>query len=384
MTTKLDIDYLVVGVGLAGAVVARQLADAGNKVLVIERRSSPAGNCLDHVDEFGVLVQDYGPHTFHTSSETVVEHIRRFEQWDAYDLHYGSMIDGHCIEMPFCFATLHQFYSSEEAKLIQNALCNEFPDKSSVSITELMTSSNGIIKHLGDLLFEKEYKPYSAKQWGMPPSSIDPSIFKRVPFYLSASAKYLNDKYVLMPHTSFLQFFKNMLKHKNITCRFNEDALVHIQFLEHGISYDGIQPKGIIFTGMVDELFSFRYGELPYRSLQFEFKHFDAPDYQQYPIVALPGDKKYTRITEYSKLPVQSTSLGTTICLESPSQYVRGANSPYYPISTDQSAATYQKYVEYAKNFTNLHLCGRLAQFKYMNMDQVIESALMLSKTLTQ
>lgn len=382
MTIKLDIDYLVVGAGLAGSVVARQLADAGNKVLIIERRSSPAGNCLDHVDKFGVLVQDYGPHTFHTSSETIVKYISRFEKWDPYDLHYGSMIDGHCIEMPFCFDTLHQFYSPEEASLIQKNLCNEFPNRSSVSITELMTSCNNTVKNLGNLLFEKEYKPYSAKQWGMRAEEVDPSIFKRVPFYLSNSSKYLNDRYVLMPHTSFLHFFETLLSHPNITCRFNEDALSYISFIENTVTYEGNVLKGIVFTGMVDELFSFRYGELPYRSLKFEFRHYDQTEYQKYPIVALPADEKYTRITEYSKLPVQPCELGTSICFESSERYVVGENSPYYPITTDCSVETYQKYADYAKNFINLHLCGRLAQFKYMNMDQVIESALALSEAL--
>ena len=382
MTTKLGIDYLVVGAGLAGSVVARQLADAGNRVLVVEKRSLPAGNCLDHVDQFGILVQDFGPHTFHTSSRKIADYVKRFAQWDEYDLHYGSMIDGKCIEMPFSFKTLHQFYSSDEASLIQKTLCEVFPGKETVSITELLSCSSNDIRELGNLLFEKEYKPYSAKQWGMPAADVDPTILKRVPFYLNDLPKYLNDQYVWMPHTSFLHFFENILSHPNITLRFNEDAMPSIQFSGDKVLYDGALLRGIVFTGMVDELFSFRHGELPYRSLSFQFEHFNKPEYQKYPIVALPSDEKYTRITEYSKLPVQSHALGTTICLESSEQYVKGKNLPYYPIASEQSRETYQKYVDYSKNFTNLHLCGRLAQFKYMNMDQVIESALTLSESL--
>ncbi len=374
-------DCVIVGAGLSGGVIARKLAEEkGKRVLILERRNHMAGNTYDFEDEHGVKVQKYGPHVFHTNSEIVYNFITKYCEAIPYKTKCEAVIEHISTPSPFNFTTIDQFYSEDESRKLKEELLRYYNHRPSVTVVEMLESNNKQIHDFAQFLFDKDYKLYTAKQWNVEASEIDPSVLKRVPIVLSYGDTYFYDKYEFMPKGGFTSLYKSIVEHPNITILLNEDALGYLSIddRKHRVLFDG-QEVCVVYTGAIDELFDYNFGILPYRSLLFDFKSIESDSFQNAAIVAYPQEKGYTRITEYTKMPYQYCNGWTSIAYEYPVSYNRAAsvgNEPYYPVLTEASLATYSKYKEYADLFLNLILCGRLADFKYYNMDQVILRAL--------
>lgn len=376
-------DYIVAGAGLSGSVYAREMAEHGYKVLVLERRNHIAGNLYDERDEEGFIVHRYGPHTFHTSDERVHEYVQRFAEWKDYTLRSEAMIDGISTPAPFNFKTIDQFYVPEKAEELKQALFAAYPSRKTVTVVELLDSPNAIIKAYAQMLFDKDYSLYTAKQWGIRPQDIDPSVLKRVPVRLDYEERYFTDTHEYLPIKTYTEFIGSILNHPNIRVLTDIDILDYITLdnAVHRIVFnEELHPAEkctLVFTGAIDELFAYQYGQLPYRSLRFEYKHPDVDSFQNAAIVAYPSAPDFTRVTEYTKLPYQKTNGKTIVAYEYPLQFKEGDDAePYYPIPTEDSSKQYAKYKELADTFENLVLCGRLADYKYYNMDQAIAAVL--------
>ncbi len=367
---------LVVGSGIVGAVLAHELAEKGHKVEVWEKRSHIGGNLYDYTDDHGIHVHLYGPHIFHTNMEHVWEYVNRFCEFDSYNLICGAVLDGKCVPTSFDFTSIDVFFP-DEADTIKERIKDVYGDKTSATVLELLDSEDEHIKRFAKYLYDNDYAPYTAKQWGIKPEEVDRDIFKRVPIMLSYGSRYFNDKYQAMPQNGYMDLINGLLNHANIKVETNIDALKHLSISENRVQIDGSETQmDVYYTGPLDELFHCEFGKLPYRSLRFEWKYADIDSYQDMPVVAYPQAEGYTRITEYKKLPYQQVK-GTTYAVEYPIPYMEGNSvEPYYPVLTEQSKMLYQRYSDIADNIPNLKCCGRLADFKYYNMDQAIDRAL--------
>lgn len=368
---------IIVGAGLSGAVIARHLAEHGIQVSIYDRRNHIAGNMYDYRDEHGFLVQKYGPHTFHTKIKRLYEYMCQYELWQAYKLTCGAVWDGKYTPTPFNFSTIDTFYPKEKAEMLKNQLKAAFDGKDTATVVEVLENEDPLIREYAEFLFQNDYAPYTAKQWGVSPEEIDPSVLKRVPLRFSYAEGYFDDPYQVMPVHSFTHFFENLLQHPNIDVTLNIDALQFLDINKQGISWKGNPFTGlVIYTGPIDALFHFIYGALPYRSLRFEWKYTQKNSVQEAPVVAYPQEKGFTRITEYKKLPVQALP-GSSYAVEYPLPYEDGKQmEPYYPVLTEKSQKQYASYKKMADAVPNLICCGRLGDFKYYNMDQALERAL--------
>ena len=374
--------YYIVGSGIVGAVLAAELANKGHEVQVLERRSHAGGNVYDYDDAHGIHVHHYGPHIFHTNDDEVYRYVSDNCELKDFNLVCGSVMDGKCVPTSFDFSSVDTFFP-EEAEEIKAHIKAEFGDRASATVLEMLESQDSYVRRFADFLYEKDYKPYTAKQWGIDPEKVDRQIFKRVPILFSYGSKYFSDKYQAMPVKGYMEFIENLLKTPGIELRLNEEALDRFSIRNNQVM-DGDKPLDgvLIFTGALDELFACKHGKLPYRSLRFEWKHEDIDSFQDMPVVAYPQAEGFTRITEYKKLPVQEVR-GTTYAVEYPLPYKQGeAMEPYYPVLTEESQELFQKYYDEAKQVKGLAFAGRLAEFKYYNMDQAIRRALDLAREL--
>lgn len=374
-------DAIVVGCGLSGSVIARFLAEEKKqKVLICDRRNHIGGNMYDYINEAGILVHKYGPHTFHTKKKELFDYMCRFSEWDDYKLTCGAEIDGKYTPTPFNFQTIDDFFPKEKANAIKNAILKAYPNQTTATVLELLNHDNDLIREYANFLFDNDYSLYTAKQWGVSPAEIDPSILKRVPLRFNYEIGYFDDEYQFMPRNSFVEFFNNILRHENITIKLGVDALkkIYLDEVDKNIMVgDKVYRGTLIYTGAIDELFGCKYGKLPYRSLRFEWKTENKKSFQEAPVVAYPQAKDFTRITEYTKLPMQEVGEKTTYAIEYSLPYRAGeVNEPYYPVLTEKSQKLYEKYRKEANNYEKLILSGRLADFKYYNMDQALERAL--------
>lgn len=373
-------DFIIAGAGLSGSVFARIMAEQGHHVLILERRNHIAGNAYDEKNKTGILIHKYGPHIFHTNDEDVYQFVNRFSEWIPFKLKCEVEMCGKSTPSPFNFKTIDQFYEPEKASLIKQSLRLAYPDQVVVTVVELLNSDNTLIREYAQMLFDNDYSLYTAKQWGISPSQIDISVLKRVPVRLDYESMYFTDKYECMPQCGYTEFVKNMITHPNITIRTNTDALDMVTLNENSLSFNGLDVNPdchFVYTGPIDRLFNYKFGELPYRSLRFDYQTLPKDSFQNAPVVAYPQVKDYTRITEYKKLPVQDILGKTTIAVEYPIQYnLKDGTEPYYPIPTETNSKIYQQYLSAAAKYSNLILCGRLAEYKYYNMDQAIASVL--------
>lgn len=371
---------LVIGCGLTGAVVARFMAEQlHKKVTIWDRRNHIGGNMYDFYDEYGILIHQYGPHTFHTTKKYLYDFVCRYSNWLPYKLTCMAKINGKFTPTPFNFQTIDDYYSKEEAADLKNRIKAVFGDRSTATVVEVLNCPDAKVRAYAQFLFDNDYSLYTAKQWGVPASEIDPSILKRVPLRFSYDVGYFDDEYQVMPATTYTDFFKTLLDHPNVEVKLGIEALDHLSIQNDELLVDGIKADiSVIYTGALDELFGLSEGKLPYRSLRFEWKHEDIESKQDAPVVAYPQEESFTRITEYKKLPVQNVK-GTTYAVEYPLQYDEKADmEPYYPVLTEESQRMYAKYLSKAQKVKNLYCAGRLADFKYYNMDQALERALTL------
>lgn len=377
-------DALVIGCGLTGSVIARFLAEKLNKKVVIwERRNHIGGNMYDYYDEHNILVHKYGPHTFHTNNKELYDYICHFVEWKEYKLTCMAYVNGKFTPTPFNFKTIDDYFIESEAADLKERIKKVFAGRDTATVLEVLNCSDEKIRAYAQFLFDNDYSLYTAKQWGVPASEIDPSVLKRVPLRFSYDVGYFDDKYQVMPADTYTDFFKNLLNHPNIKVETGVEALEHLRIEGKEILIDGkAQNIPVIYTGALDELFGLSEGKLPYRSLRFEWKYENIDSKQDAPVVAYPQVEGFTRITEYKKLPVQNVK-GTTYAVEYPLTYnENGKMEPYYPVLTENSQNIYKKYLEKAKAVNNLYCAGRLADFKYYNMDQALERALDLCKLL--
>ena len=371
--------------GVAGSVIARSLADQGKKVLVLEKRHHIGGNCYDEFDEHGVLIHTYGPHIFHTSKKHVFDYLSRFTKWYEFGHQVVANIHGRLMPIPFNLNTLHMVYDQEKADELEAKLIATFGKESRVPILKLRESNDPDIQEIAEYEYQNVFLKYTMKQWGQTPEEIDPAVTGRVPVLVSYDNRYFQEPYQGMPLNGFTEMFENMLDHENITIKLNSDAkaLMQIDVENRRIYFENNLFTGdVIYTGALDELFDCRFGRLPYRSLNFTFEHYPQDDFQGHSVVNYTVSEDYTRITEFKYLTGQHIS-GTTIMKEYPFAYSgKEGEIPYYAIANDENHALYHKYANLVQNIPNFHLLGRLAEYKYYNIDAMCEKALELAEKL--
>ena len=373
------LEYIVIGAGFAGSVIAERIANVlYKKVLVIEKRSHIGGNCYDYKDENGITIHKYGPHLFHTDDKEVFDYLSDFTKWDIYHHHVLAFIDGQKIPLPFNLNSLYKVFPEILAQRIENKLLSRYPYNSKIPVLELRRENDEDLKFLADFIYEKVFLHYTAKQWGVKPEEIDAEVTGRVPIYISKDNRYFSDKYQGIPKEGYTKIFERMLNHPNIKLLLNTDFKEVID-LDQGnkkIRFLGQEFKGnLIFTGMIDELFDFKFGKLPYRSLDLRFETLDQGFFQESAVVNYPNNYDFTRITEFKHIHPASANK-TVILKEYPQEYKAAINIPYYPVFEEKNRALYNLYTESAETFKNLILVGRLAEYKYYDMDDIVKKAL--------
>lgn len=376
----IDFDILITGCGFAGATAARLLAEKGKKVLILEKREHIAGNMFECTDENGINIHLYGPHIFHTNSERAYEFITKYATWHEYRHKVLGNIDGTLVPVPFNFTSLEKLLPDKAQEIIIK-LKEKYPGKDTVSILELISNEDKTVKDFGNYVYDKVFANYTAKQWGIPVEQVDNSVINRIPVVLGYRDTYFSDKYQLMPDSGFTKLFENILDHKNIKVMLKTDACKRISLneKEKAVYFDGQKINvPVIYTGALDEFAGYKYGHLPYRSLNLCFESFKKQNFQDFAVVNYTTSEKFTRITEFKFLTGQKLKNRTTILKEYPQEYEVDKNTPYYPIINKENIERYGKYKEYISAFGNIYPCGRLAEYKYYNMDGVIEQAINL------
>ncbi len=375
-------DSIIIGSGAAGSTVARKLAETGErKVLVLEKRPHIGGNCYDRVDDYGILIHQYGPHIFHTSEEDVFHFLSEFTDWYLFGHEVAANVHEKLLPIPFNLNTLYQVYEPEKAEELEQVLIKEYGMGSRVPIIQLRENSNPDIKAIADYVYENIFLYYTMKQWGQKPEEISPEVTGRVPVLISHDNRYFQDKYQGMPKDGYTAMFQKMLDHPGITVKTSADCRDYLTFLQDKVLFLGEEfTGGIIYTGALDELFDCEYGRLPYRSLDFRFEHLDQESFQGRSVVNYTVSEPYTRITEFKYLTGQKDTNGTTIVKEYPFAYTGAEGEiPYYAILNDENQTLYQKYADKIRPFQNVYLLGRLAEYKYYNMDAIVKKALQLA-----
>lgn len=376
---------IVIGSGVAGCVVARKLAEEGaRKVLLLERRDHIGGNCFDKKDEHGVLIHVYGPHIFHTNMEDVFAYFDRFTQWRFFRHQVVAQVGDNQLPVPFNLNTLHMVYEPSKADALEKKLVDTYGLGSRVPIMTLRENEDEEIREIADYVYENVFLRYTMKQWGQTPEEISKEVTGRVPVLVSYDNGYFQDKYQGVPKDGFTPMFENMLNHENITVETGVDALDRLEFREDGIYFDKERFEGeVIFTGALDELFAYRFGGLPYRSLRFDFEHLETEDFQGHAVVNYTVSEDYTRITEFKHLTGQEDAKGTTIVKEYPFAYSgKPGEIPYYAILNEDNEALYGKYRAVCDKYENLYCLGRLAEYKYYNIDAMAKKAMELAEQL--
>ena len=379
-------DVIVIGAGIAGAVAARCFAEEqGKKVLVIEKKEHIGGNCYDEKDEYGILIHKYGPHIFHTNDEAVYQWLSRFTEWYAYGHKVVAKVGERMIPVPFNLNTLKLVYGEEKSAVLETKLVEAYGMGARVPILKLRQHPDEDIQAIADFVYENIFLRYTMKQWGQKPEEIDPAVTGRVPVVISYDDRYFGDKYQGAPLDGYTAMFEKILDHPGITVKTGVEAskALDISAEDGSVKLWGEPFEGhIVYTGPVDELFECCYGRLPYRTLRFDFEHYDQPDFQGHSVVNYTVSEDYTRITEFKYLTGQQAS-STTIVKEYPFAYTGAEGEiPYYAISNPDNQALYEKYAALAGNVKNFHLLGRLAEYKYYNIDAMAAKALALVRSL--
>jgi UDP-galactopyranose mutase len=354
-------DVLIVGAGFAGSVIAERLAaGSGKRVLLIDRRPHVGGNAFDVHDEAGVLIHQYGPHIFHTNSDEIVRYLSRFTSWRTYEHRVLASVDGKLVPIPINRTTLNLLYGLD---LQSDEAAAAFLAARAEPVPQIRTSEDVVVAAVGRELYEKFFRGYTRKQWGVDPSALDRSVTSRVPTRTNTDDRYFTDSFQAMPKLGFTHMFENMLDHDNITIQTEAEFAA----VKDEVLYDQL-----VFTGPVDEFFDHRYGPLPYRSLKFEHRTLDQEQFQSVAVVNYPHpDTHYTRISEYKHLTGQKHPK-TSISYEYPS----AVGDPYYPIPNAEAQALYKRYEALALARADVTFVGRLATYRYYNMDQVAGQAL--------
>ncbi|MES1243110.1 MAG: UDP-galactopyranose mutase [Acidobacteriota bacterium] len=352
-------DYLIVGAGYAGSVLAERLArGSGKKVLLVDRRPHIGGNAYDAYDDAGILIHKYGPHIFHTNSREVFEYLSTFTEWRPYEHRVRASVDGQLVPIPINLDTINQLYGLK----LNSMEVEGFFASLAEARDSIRTSEDVVVARVGRELYEKFFRGYTRKQWGLDPSQLDAMVTSRVPVRTNRDDRYFTDTYQAMPQRGFTRMFEAMLDHPNIKILLNCDY----RDIKDEIAYDKL-----IFTGPVDEFFDYRYGKLPYRSLRFDFRTVNQEQVQPVAVVNYPNEHLYTRVTEFKHLTGQEHPKSTLVY-----EFPQSEGDPYYPVPRPENAELYKKYQALAEATPDVQFVGRLATYKYYNMDQVVGQAL--------
>lgn len=353
-------DYLIVGAGFAGSVLAERLASQANKkVLIIDKRNHIGGNAYDCYNDDGILIHKYGPHIFHTNSERVWDYLSDFTQWRPYEHRVLAQVDGKLLPIPINRTTVNELY---DLNLLTEEECQKFFDSLAEPVEQCRTSEDVVVSKVGRELYEKFFRGYTRKQWGIDPSELDAQVTARIPTRTNTDDRYFTDSFQAMPLHGYTRMFEKMLDHPNIKIMLSTDYRDVL----------GVIPyREMIFTGPVDQYFNYCYGKLPYRSLEFKHETLDQEQALPVAVVNYPQDHDYTRITEFKQLTGQ-VHPKTGVVYEFP----KAEGDPYYPIPKPECTELYKKYQALAEQTPGVHFVGRLATYKYYNMDQVVAQAL--------
>jgi len=355
-------DYLVVGAGFAGSVIAERLARKFNKrVLICDRRNHIGGNAYDHYNDDGILVHKYGPHIFHTNSMEVAEYLSQFTEWRPYEHRVLASVTGKLVPIPINRTTVNQLYG---LNLQTEEEVDRFFEQRAEKHEPVRTSEDVVVNRVGRDLYEKMFRGYTRKQWGLDPSELDALVTARIPVRTNTDDRYFTDTFQNMPKHGYTRMFENMLDHKNITIVVNTDYRDIMREIKFG---------EMVYSGPVDEFFDTRFGKLPYRSLEFAHETHNQEVYQEAPVVNYPNENPYTRITEFKYLTGQQHPKTAVV-----KEYPRAEGDPYYPVPRPENALLYKQYQALADATPKVHFVGRLATYKYYNMDQVVAQALTL------
>lgn len=358
-------DYLIVGAGFAGSVLAERLAtQLGKKILIVDKRNHIAGNAYDHYDDAGILVHKYGPHIFHTNSRDVFEYLSNFTEWRPYEHRVRASVDGQLVPIPINLDTINKLYGLNLTSFELEKFFESVAEKKEY----IRSSEDVVVSKVGRELYEKFFRNYTRKQWGIDPSELDRSVTARVPTRTNRDDRYFTDTYQAMPLHGYTRMFEKMLSHPNIKIMLNTDY----REIQNVIPY-----REMIYTGPVDAFFDYRYGKLPYRSLEFKHQTVNKPVHQTAPVVNYPNEHLYTRCTEFKYLTGQEHPK-TSIVYELP----QAEGDPYYPVPRPENAELYKKYKALADATTGVYFVGRLATYKYYNMDQCVAQALAIFKQI--
>jgi UDP-galactopyranose mutase len=360
-------DYMIVGAGFAGSVLAERLASVANKkVLLVEQRDHIGGNAYDYYNHHGILVHKYGPHIFHTNCKKVFDYLSKFTLWRPYEHRVLASVDGQLVPLPINLTTINTLYGLQ----LNCDQLETFYNTKAQKVESVRTSEDVVVSKVGKELYEKFFKGYTRKQWDLDPSELDASVIARVPTRTNKDDRYFTDTYQAMPLHGYTSMFRNMLSHPNIKIMLNTDYKEVVDIIPY---------QRMIYTGPIDSYFNYCYGRLPYRSIEFKFDTFEKEFYQATGTINFPNEHPYTRITEFKYLTGQIHQK-TSIVYE----YPTAEGDPYYPIPRPENRALYKRYQSLADSMSNTFFTGRLATYKYYNMDQVIAQSLTLFEKLTQ
>ena len=360
-------DFLIVGAGFAGSVLAERLSTGlGKRVLLVDKRPHIGGNAYDEVNADGILVHPYGPHIFHTASQKVFDYLSQFTSWRPYEHRVLASVDGKMLPIPINLDTINRLYGLE----LDAAGMERFLAERAESRDEIRSSEDIVVSKVGRELYEKFFRNYTRKQWGVDPSALDSSVAGRIPVRFNHDDRYFSDPFQAMPLEGYTRMFERMLANPRITMMLGTDYREIIGEYRHGKT---------VYTGPIDEFFDFRFGRLPYRSLRFKHETHDQEQYQPVGVVNYPNDHAYTRVTEFKHLTGQQHRK-TSIVYE----YPTAEGDPYYPVPRPENARLYELYRELAENTQNVYFCGRLANYRYFNMDQVVAQALHLYRNIVE
>lgn len=358
---------IVVGAGLSGAVIANKMAtELGEEVLVIDKKDHIAGNCYDYYDKNGICIQKYGSHIFHTNNKKVWNYLSDFCDWHVYMHKVVGVIDGIETPIPFNLNSLYDVFPQSLAERLEKKLLEKFEYNKKVPILEFKKQDDKDLQFLADFVYEKIFLNYTIKQWGVKPEDVDGSVTARVPVFVSKDDRYFQDEYQGIPFGGYTSMIEKMLKHPNIKLQLNADFAKIKQTVKY---------ERLFYTGSIDEYFDYKYGVLPYRSVYFKLKELNQEFYQSNAVVNYPNDYDFTRISEY-KYYLDDKSDKTVIAKEYSEAFELGKNERYYPIPKDENMDLYNKYLNDAQNTDNVYFLGRLGDYKYYNMDQVVQRAL--------
>jgi UDP-galactopyranose mutase len=352
-------DWLIVGAGFAGSVLAERIASQrGESVLLIDRRNHIGGNAYDCHDDAGILIHKYGPHIFHTNSEQIVDYLSHFTEWRPYEHRVLAKVDGKLLPIPINLDTINKLYNLD----LTSELLEQFFAERREPVEEIKTSEDVVVSTVGRELYEKFFRGYTRKQWGVDPSQLNKSVTARIPTRTNRDDRYFGDSFQAMPLLGYTRMFERMVKHPKIKIMLQTD---------YREIKDAVAFNRLVFTGPVDEFFDWKYGKLPYRSLRFDHRTVDVEQFQPVAVVNYPQTEDFTRITEYKHLTGQKAPK-TSLTYEYPTD----VGDPYYPVPRAENEALYKKYEALAQARDDVWFVGRLATYRYYNMDQVVGQAL--------